>query len=375
MRILHICNDFTGSKVHSNLYKKLAERGCCQVVYTYFNGKEKKGKNSFSFFNTEIIYDDILNPYLRKIYPFKVWWVYKQLIKKINPMDFDCVHATTLFSDGGIALELYKKYGIPYIVAVRTTDLSTYIDKSKILWSRGREILLHASKIVLINNAYQEKLKKMPFSCDIWNDIKNKVVIQPNGIDEFWIDNISREPKRFSNEICYVGSFIKRKNVPRLIRAMDMLHADFPDVKLNLIGGGGSIENEDVVVKKMAEERPYVSLIGKIYDKGLLIEQFRKNSIFAMPSWSETFGLVYIEALTQNLRLLYSENEGVDGLLDNVGVAVDPFSVESIRNGLRNLIENYGEFYGNAKVDFSTFDWNSIANRYVGMFADVSKKI
>lgn len=368
MKVLHICNDFTGSKVHSNLYKRLDEKLESQVVYTYFDGKEKIGINFIKSPKTEIIYDDILNPYLRKIYPFKMWWVYRHLMKRINPSEIDCVHATTLFSDGGIAYKLYKKYGIPYIVAVRTTDLSVYIDKTKLLWPHGREILKHACKIVLINKAYREKMKNLPFIRPIWEDIKERIIIQPNGIDDFWIENVSRDPKAFNNEICYVGTFIKRKNIPRLIEAVDNLRSEYPKIHLNLIGGGGEIGNEEDLIYRMANERPYVTIVGRISDKNQMKEHFRKNSIFAMPSWGETFGLVYIEALTQNMRLLYAENDGIDGLIDNVGVAVNPYSVDSIAGGLKKVIADYDVLEGNRHVDFSDFDWTIIADRYVEIF-------
>ena len=371
MRILHICNDFTGSKVHSSLYQKLDDIVDSQFVYTYFDGEDNIGKNQFDGKRTNIVYDDILNPYLRKVYPIKMWWVYRHLLKHIEPNEIDCVHATTLFSDGGIAYKLYKEYGIPYVVAVRTTDLGTYINKSKMLWEHGRKILKHASKIILINKCYEERMKTLEFSKGIWEEIKDRVVIQPNGIDQFWIDNVTREQRPNSYKICYVGTFIRRKNIPRLIQAVDLVYKEFPQVSLELIGGGGSIGNEDEKVRTMAEERPYVTIIGRISDKSALKDKYRECSVFAMPSWSETFGLVYIEALTQNIRLLYSKNDGIDGLLDNVGVAVDPYSVDSIANGLRQIVTEYGCFEGNKDVDFSLFDWTCIADRYCDLYKSI----
>ena len=373
MKVLHICNDYCGSKVHANLYKRLDDKLDHQIVYTYFDGKDNIGKNTFSSEKTKIVYDDVLNPYMRKIYPLKIWWVYRHLVNKVDMKEISCVHATTLFSDGGIAFSLYKKYGIPYIVAVRTTDLAIYIKKVKALWGYGRKILLNASKIIVINKAYENDLKSMDFSKDIWDLIKDKVLVQPNGIDDYWINNVYRESKCNNFKICYVGTFIKRKNIPRLIQAVDSLRADYPNLALELIGGGGTIGNEEDFVKKMAEERPYVTLVGRLTDKDRIREKFSENSIYAMPSWNETFGLVYIEALTQNLRLLYTKNDGVDGLFDNVGVAVDPFSVDSIREGLREILRKYDQFAGNKDVDFSNFDWSVIANRYYSVFEQITK--
>ena len=373
MKILHICNDFTGSKVHSNLYKKMDDGLGNQVVYTYFDGKDKIGINKFEGKQTDIIYDNILNTFIRKIYPIKIWWVYRHLMKRIKPKEIDCVHATTVFSDGGIAYKMYREYGIPYVVAVRTTDLSIYINKSKLLWAHGRKILLHAKKIVLINKCYEERLKTLEFSKGIWEDIKDRVIVQTNGVNQFWIDNVTRELRPNNYKICYIGSFIRRKNIPRLIMAVDLIHKENPQVSLELIGGGGEIHNEEELVRTMANERSYVTIYGRITDKTALKDKLREFSIFAMPSWSETFGLVYIEALTQNVRLLYSKNDGIDGLFDNVGVSVDPFSVDSIANGIRKLLTEYESFDGNKDVDFSLFDWSLIANRYFNIFKSIVK--
>lgn len=48
MKILHICNDFAGSKVHVNLVKKLDDIGISQIVYCPVRNKLSMGKNQFS---------------------------------------------------------------------------------------------------------------------------------------------------------------------------------------------------------------------------------------------------------------------------------------------------------------------------------------
>ena len=361
MRVLHICNDYSGSKVHANLYRHLDSLVDRQVVYTYVDGKEKIGKNSFEGEHTKIVYDDILDPWIRKIYPLKEWWVTRNLVRHIDPQDFDIIYATTLFSDGGVALRLHKKYGLPYMVAVRTTDLGTYLNHGKFLWKYGREVLLNASRIILINKVFSKKLESQEFSRDIWPHIKNKVIIRPNGIDSFWIENLRHEQPENSHTICYVGAFNNNKNVLRLIEAVKSLKAGFPDLQLTLVGGGGEQEE---LIRAQAEQNPWIHILGPIHDKKKLLEVYRQNSIFAMVSKSETFGLVYLEALSQNLRLLYSKGQGIDGMFENVGEAVDAQSVEDIAKGLRRLLENYDKYDCNYGIDFSHYDWSNIAKEY-----------
>jgi glycosyltransferase involved in cell wall biosynthesis len=47
--------------------------------------------------------------------------------------------------------------------------------------------------------------------------------------------------------------------------------------------------------------------------KEKLLNNYRNSDIFIMPSYNETFGLVYIEAMSQGLPIIYTQNEGVDG--------------------------------------------------------------
>lgn len=50
--------------------------------------------------------------------------------------------------------------------------------------------------------------------------------------------------------------------------------------------------------------------------KKQLREAFSISDIFVMPSKPETFGLVYVEALSQGLPILYAKGEGFDGYFD-----------------------------------------------------------
>ncbi len=110
-----------------------------------------------------------------------------------------------------------------------------------------------------------------------------------------------------------------------------------------------------------------VNFLGSVYEKEELLKIYRANHIFAMVSKRETFGLVYLEALTQGLPLLYTKSRGIDGIFkERIGEAVDPYSVNSIKNGLQKMIANYEEY--DTYVNFSDFDWEGIAQKYYEMY-------
>ena len=49
MKVLHICRDFVGSKVHSELYKHLDNLGLEQIVYSIYRDRYNAFNNSNYF--------------------------------------------------------------------------------------------------------------------------------------------------------------------------------------------------------------------------------------------------------------------------------------------------------------------------------------
>lgn len=371
MKVLHICSDYSGSKVHYNLYRSLDKLIDSQTVYAYYDSNIISANNSFSTSRSEVVYDDILNQYLRKIYPLREWWVYYNLKKKINPSSYDCIHATTLFGDGGIAFKIYKKYRIPYIVAVRSTDI-LYIDKyPNLLLSYVKRIIDHASSIVFVNQTAYNHFESFAPLSTVWARNADKMIVVPNGINDYWIDNIFEGKKINNHKIGYAGLFYKRKNVIRLIEAVCKLRSEFPDLQLDIAGDNGPDEAE---INRLSEKFDFIHLNGRITEKKQMLDFYRRNSIFAMPSWGETFGLVYVEALTQKMRLLYSKGEGIDGLFADVGVGVNPFSVDSISAGLRELIVNFDNYTGANNIKYGNLRWESISSQYMNMYLKATRQ-
>ena len=158
-----------------------------------------------------------------------------------------------------------------------------------------------------------------------------------------------------------MGLFDDNKNVLRLMQAVLQLQQQMPDVHLDLVGGGGNREKE---VLDLVQQHPDTfQYLGKVYDKEKLQHIYAENRVFAMPSLHETFGLVYVEALSQGLSLLYTKGEGIDGLFEEkVGEAVTPTDVNGIAEALRLLLTQPEQYQRPAT--FARFNWVEIAEKY-----------
>lgn len=376
MHILHIASDFSNTNVHSSLYKALDKMGLSQIVFNPIRVQKREtiGRNEFEAKNCKFVYADVVKPYHRYSYHLKRMAIFNALQNRIDLNKVDLVHAATLFTDGGQAYKIFQKYHIPYVVAIRNTDINGFLDKLPNTWKAGRKILCNSSVIVFISKALMDKFSNHRVVKPILPKIKDKMMLIPNGIDDFFLDNISYAPHHYGHDILYVGNFSPNKNVFRLGEAVLKLKKEeqFKDITLTLVGGGGG---DDSQVQAMISTYPNVfHYLGPIYEKGKLIDIFRSHSVFAMPSITESFGLVYLEALSQNLPVLYTKGQGIDGLLEGpVGIGVDPFSIDAISYALRIMMD-YPERYSNGGIPFEKFKWGNIANIYVTIYNKLLNK-
>lgn len=362
MKVLQIANDFCRTKVHSNMVRLLDELDVQQIVYNAVRGKEFIGKNQFEAKNVEFIYSNIVKPYHRYVYHIKLNHVFKDMQKQVDLKQIDVCHASTLFTDGGLAYKLHKKYGIPYIVAIRNTDVNGFMQKAPHTWLMGIKILLSAHKIIFISEGLHKLFIQQPLVRSILKKIEQKFVLLPNGIDDYFLDNVDRNERAGHNIVC-VSNFTANKNVVRLAKSALRLQKErgFEDLKLILVGGGREPDN---TLPNLIKENPSViDFKGPIYVKSELCKVFRSSRMFAMPSIHETFGLVYVEALSQNLPVLYTKNQGIDGLFSSeVGIAVDPLSEENIYKALKQILSSND--YTNNSIDFEQFRWKNICVKY-----------
>ena len=369
MHILQISNGFINSKVHVSLCKNLAKKGVDQTIYCPVRNASEVGKNAFVSEGTDIIHDFVIKPYHRYAYHLKRQAIFQSLQKKVDLKKVNLCQASTLFTDGGVAYKVFKNHHVPYIVAVRSTDVNAFLNRAPHTWPSAKRILLNASKIIFVSPALKEKFCRHKYIAKFLSEIEGKMVIMRNGIDDYWIDNVNREQSADNHQVLYVGTMIRRKNPLLLIQAVLDLKAKFPDIKLNIIGSTG--EDEEAVKEFARQNKDTIVYHGQINNKEELLKNYRANSLFVLPSVAETFGLVYLEALSQNEPVVYTKGDGVDGFLDeNNGVGVAYPTLENIKDAITRVFINRSN-YSNTGFDFNPYRWNVIADSYISIYKEV----
>lgn len=365
--ILHIANDYSGSTVYKNLIKELDNLGLSQVVYNPIKEKSRIGKNKIDLKakDSKIIYSHILNKTTdRFFYKQKIKKILKDIESKVDLTKVRFIHAHTWYSDGGVAYLLSKKYNIPYITAVRNTDLNVHYKYLLHHRKFGKEILKNANKVVLIGEYQKTFFNKIKID----KSISTKLTVIPNGVDPFWIANF-----KFFNptncvdkfKILYVGTFIKRKKLLELQQAIiELSLQNNMQCELHIVGGGG--DQTEPIMKNIKDYSNLFQYHGKIEQKEDLIKIYRNCHFFAMPSRNETFGLVYVEAMLQGLPILYTANDGIDGFYkEKIGKKVSKQAdVLEIKQAILKLIDNDVEYEIPTQKLLENHNWKNIAKVY-----------
>src|SRR5690606_30609605 len=216
------------------------------------------------------------------------------------------VHAHKLTFEGLVAAYLYKKYSIPYILTISGhTDLQLLriLRTNRPLYLQTLQdaknvIFLAPWAINKVEGVYKGNLK-LPQIKLLPNIIQLKDISESN-VEE-------RYPDRFVT--VFNLDVYKRKNIKRTIQALDEVHARYPQLQLDIIGGGKSGE----IIRSYISKCRYPSqfrLVGSMDHKEVLAV-YSKYLGLILPSYPETFGLVFVEALNAGIPVLYAKDSGI----------------------------------------------------------------
>ncbi|MCM3088665.1 glycosyltransferase family 4 protein [Bhargavaea ginsengi] len=370
MKVLHLCSYYIGNKLYRNLFYEISKKRISQSVYIPIRNKMQFNKNYFNSDKTKIYYDLILKKYDRFLYGTKIVKQLRRVVEKIpNIESTSIIHAHTLFSDGGTAYLLNMKYGIKYIVSIRNTDINVFYKYALHYRFLSHKILKNASAIIFISPAYKEKtLNVLPRN--IAKQISDKSFIIPNGIDNRWFKEISSktiDPKK-QLKLLFVGTLDQNKNVISVIRAVERLVSQGKDVNLN-IAGDGPLLNKLISQVEDRNLQNKIVFHGQI-DIEKLIEIMDTSDIFILPSYKETFGISYIEAMARGVPVIYTRGEGISGYFadGSVGYSITPDNINEMINAINDITDNYEIISRNCIIQAKNFNWDDIAQEYIDLY-------
>lgn len=369
MRVLQIANGYCDSSLYPLLFKKLEDVGVTNSVFV----PVRRGTDVPPNENADIV------PCFSQLDRLTFFSKQRKILQEIQTRSYitnsgiNVIHAHTLFSAGYAAWRLHKKYGIPYIVAVRNTDVNVFFKRMIHLRRTGICIMRDAYRVVFLSSIYRERVVNDYVPTALQQEIREKSLVIPNGIDGFFLENRPDARKEINNKpiiLLYAGDIEPNKNLELTVQAAKLLREQEMDVSITAVG-----KILDEKYSKLIQETPFVTHFPRC-PKEEIVEHLRRSDIFVMPSHTETFGLVYAEAMSQGVPVLYTRGQGFDGQFPDgtVGYAVSDTDPDELAEKIRLVVDRYAELSEACVANAARFNWTEIAETYREIYQNAMKK-
>ncbi len=371
MSLLHICCNYAYSRVYVQLFERLAAAGLRQQVYVPEKRAYAMGENLPEDGAFPVRYSLIVKPWDAALYHSKARRAAPDVARHIDLSCVKLIHAHTLFTDGGIAYRLHQAYGIPYVVSLRMTDLSYFFRYRPDLRAHGLRILRAARRVTLLSPAARETLLNRYVPTALRAEIAAKCEMIPNGIDAAWLEGAAPRAWRPGEplRIAFAGKLEPNKQPLRALEAALALQALLPDSPVSLhMAGEGPLE---AALRAHSAARSG-ALVPRGYVSGIaaLRAFYDDCHLFLLPSLHETFGLVYLEAMSRGLPVLYTRGQGFDGHFaeGEVGYSVDATDTSDIARAACRALADYAPRSARCIERAGSMTWAHAAERMAAFY-------
>lgn len=315
-----------GVHIHT-LSKKLVEEGHEVFVITYPH-KEIKDIDGIHVIGTK----GLNIPGVRGL-------MFKKNAKRaletlLEKEDIDIIHGHYLFPAGAAAVEVGREHGIKTYVTAHGSDMFELYKTQPLMRSTIRKVLKDADGVFAVSNALRHEIIATGVE-----GIVAKTKLSWNSVDINKFSNKRNDSFKNENKledkpiVMFVGNLIKRKNVESILEAKKIAHSDY---YLVIVGDGPQFKK----LKKKVEDENIRDVIftGSRNDVETIIPSC---DVLVLPSFSESFGLVLIEALACGKPVIGSNVGGITEIInDDVGLLVNPKKVSSIAAAIDKVIND-----------------------------------
>jgi glycosyltransferase involved in cell wall biosynthesis len=171
--------------------------------------------------------------------------------------------------------------------------------------------------------------------------------------------------------ILFVGALQKRKNVSRLVDAMELLPSDW---NLVLVGSPTGFQSTEILDRiRHCRSRERIEVAGYV-TADALETLYERASIFAFPSLDEGFGMPVLEAMARGVPVVTSNRSALAEVAGTAAMLVDPEDTEEIASALLSLIEEESmrsDFAVKGLARAAGFTWEKAVNDTWAVYAEL----
>ncbi|MDO4998323.1 MAG: glycosyltransferase [Neisseria sp.] len=247
----------------------------------------------------------------------------------------DVLHAHCVNFGGILAAQISQQHGIPYVI---TEHSSTYARGLIAPWQRAamQTASENAAARFAVSQAFCKLLNEQIPNTK-WQYLPN--MLGADFAADFIHEPLPSEPFRF----CAVAHLHRHKGIDIVLNAFAQVHQDNPNIQLDIIGDGG----ERATLEQQAQQ---LNIAAKVHfhgkgDSHAVRQLMRQSHAFLLASRVETFGIVLIEALSQGLPVIATNNLGPQSIVHpEHGLLVANDNPSEFAHAMQMLMHNYSQF-------------------------------
>jgi len=283
---------------------------------------------------------------LEKFYP-KNDYIFFERGDKL-PEDVDIVHIP-YFEPYFITLPMKKTHKI--VVTVHDLTPLVFSDKfpsglkGKVKWQIQKNSLKKVDMIITDSHSSKNDIHK--FTGIPASKIEVVYLAAASHFVKFKVKGkklkVRKKYKLPENFLLYVGDATWNKNLPSLIKAV--MKTDE-----TLVIAGSAFVNKDFdksnswnkdlyEAQVLSKGNEKIIPLGFVTDEDLVM-LYKSASAFIMPSLYEGFGLPLLEAMASGCPVITSREGSVPEVVDSAAYFVDPYNVDSIKDGIEEVMES-----------------------------------
>ena len=291
--------------------------------------------------------------------PFFFFFQFFYTLKAVKRTKSKFIHIHWVIPQGITAVLVKKtlrKSNIKLLLTVHGSDFNSLKKgplKRVIIW-----VFNNVDEITVVSQALKTEIED-------WG-IKQKIHVYPMGIDtKLFTPNPSTTRK--VNQILFVSYLIKEKGLEDLIEAIPEIVKNVPDFELKVIGPGNN--SAFVIRAQELNVQAHINWIGEVPNNDLP-QHFRESAAFILPSHSEGFGIVCIEAMACNCITLVSKLPATKDYIksEKTGFFIEAQNSSSISKQIIHVLtynSKLGKVRKNARnFVVNNFDWEAVSENY-----------
>lgn len=253
--------------------------------------------------------------------------------KHIKNEKTDIIHAHCCVWAGYAAMQLSRKINVPYIITEHATLFQLHKnDISKKNNEKIKEAFKNAASVICVSRAFGELLSEYRRDIKIVGNVVDCELFKPVS------DKIQDEGFSFLT-ICYMEeeAQLYKKGLDTLLKAWKEVCLEYPFAKL-FIGGGGQAQKKVIEWIREYNLQSSVELLGTL-NREQVADKMQKCDCFVLPSRYETFGVVYIEAMSCGKPVIAVKNGGPDDFVkDFNGILIEPEQIKELEASMKQMI-------------------------------------